>query len=164
MFPEMRRIKQQLSDQAAEAVLLRGTSGVLSLLGEDGYPYGVPLSYVYQNGKLLFHCATKGHKLDALRREEKCSFCVIDQDEIVPERYTTRYRSVIAFGTAKILEDPTQKRATIEALATRFNPHDPAGREQEIRDSWDHFCLVEMTIVHMTGKQSKELAQEEGSL
>ena len=74
MFPEMRRIKQQLSDQAAEAVLLRGTSGVLSLLGEDGYPYGVPLSYVYQNGKLLFHCATKGHKLDALRREEKCSF------------------------------------------------------------------------------------------
>ena len=164
MFPEMRRIKQQLSDQAAEAVLLRGTSGVLSLLGEDGYPYGVPLSYVYQNGKLLFHCATKGHKLDALRREEKCSFCVIDQDEIAPERYTTRYRSVIAFGTAKILEDPTQKRAAIEALATRFNPHDPAGREQEIRDSWDHFCLVEMTIVHMTGKQSKELAQEEGSL
>ena len=62
--------------------------GVLSLLGEDGYPYGVPLSYVYRNGKLLFHCATKGHKLDALRREEKCSFCVIGQDEIVPERYT----------------------------------------------------------------------------
>ena len=112
----------------------------------------------------MYKRQTKGHKLDALRREEKCSFCVIGQDEIVPERYTTRYRSVIAFGTAKILEDPTQKRAAIEALATRFNPHDPAGREQEIRDSWDHLCLVEMTIVHMTGKQSKELAQEEGSL
>ena len=62
MFPKMRRIKQQLSHQAAEAVLLRGTSGVLSLLGEDGYPYGVPLSYVYRNGKLLFHCATKAIK------------------------------------------------------------------------------------------------------
>lgn len=160
MFREMRRKSQQLSHAEAEAVLRRGTSGVLSLLGDEGYPYGVPLSYVYENGKLCFHCATSGHKLDAVRREEKCSFCVIDQDQVVPEKYTTYFRSVIAFGRVRILQEDCEKRAAVEKLSIRYCPGDEAGMEQELRDYWDKLCMLEMTVEHLTGKEAKELAKE----
>ena len=89
IFRPMRRKKQALSRQECEAVLKRGSSGVLALLGDGGYPYAVPLSYVYEDGRIYFHCARTGHKLDAIRKEEKASFCVIDQDRIVPEKFTT---------------------------------------------------------------------------
>ena len=92
MFREMRRKKQVLPQAEAEAVLRKGTSGVLSLAGDDGYPYGVPISYVYADGKLYFHSATSGHKLDAVRRNSKASFCVIDQDEIVPGDALRNYK------------------------------------------------------------------------
>ena len=101
MFREMRRNKQLLSSEETAAVLERGTSGVLALAGDQGYPYAVPISYVYDGEKIFFHCAKSGHKLDAIRREEKASFCVIDQDRIIPEEFTTYFRSVIAFGDRK---------------------------------------------------------------
>ena len=85
MFREMRRKKQLLSEEACIAVLDRGTSGVLAVSGDDGYPYTVPLSYVYCDGKIYFHSAKSGHKIDAIKNSSKVSFCVIDQDKIVPE-------------------------------------------------------------------------------
>ena len=119
MFREMRRKKQLLTPEESAAVLHRGTSGVLALAGDDGYPYAVPMSYVYDGAKLYFHCAKSGHKLDAIRRNCKASFCVIDQDQIVPEEYTSHFRSVIVFGAIRILEDDGEKRAAIEALALK---------------------------------------------
>ena len=101
MFREMRRKKQQMSGDACDELLFRGTSGVLALSGDDGYPYAVPISYVYDGEKIYFHCAKSGHKLDAIKRNPKASFCVIGQDQIVPEEYTTYFRSVIAFGISK---------------------------------------------------------------
>ena len=121
MFRDMRRKNQLLPQEEAEAILRQGTSGVLSLLGGGGYPYGVPLSYVYHNGKLYFHCAKAGHKLDAIRREGKCSFCVIDQDQVVAEKYTTLFRSVIAFGQVRVLEDDGEKHAALEALGWKVH-------------------------------------------
>lgn len=109
MFRPMRRHRQQLSQGDCAAILSRGTSGVLAVAGDGGYPYAVPLSYVYQEGTLFFHCAKAGHKLDALRRCSKASFCVIDQDQVVPPEYTTYFRSVIAFGRTRILEDEAEK-------------------------------------------------------
>lgn len=111
MFRPMRRHRQQLSQGDCAAILSRGTSGVLAVAGDGGYPYAVPLSYVYQEGTLFFHCAKAGHKLDALRRCSKASFCVIDQDQVVPPEYTTYFRSVIAFGRTRILEDEAEKQA-----------------------------------------------------
>lgn len=84
MFRELRRKKQLLPLGESAAVLARGTAGVLALSGDEGYPYAVPISYVYDGEKLYFHCAQSGHKLDAIRRNEKASFCVIDQNQIVP--------------------------------------------------------------------------------
>lgn len=160
MFREMRRKKQVLTKEEAAAVLRRGTSGVLAVCGDDGYPYAVPLSYVYADDKIFFHCAKTGHKLDGIARNEKVSFCVIDRDEVVPERYTTHYRSVIAFGKARVLEDETEKRAALEKLAERYSPGQTEGRAQEIKEQIDHLCMVEILVEHMTGKQAKELVKQ----
>ena len=95
MFRELRRKKQVLSEEESAKILKNGTSGVLALAGDNDYPYAVPISYVYDGEKLYFHCAGSGHKLDAIKRNPKASFCVIDQDLVVPEEYTSYFRSVI---------------------------------------------------------------------
>ena len=161
MFPAMRRKKQLLSQEETAAVLARGSSGVLALAGEDGYPYAAPLSYVYDGGRLYFHCARSGHKLDAIRRCEKASFCVIDQDQIVPEEYTSYFRSVIAFGRVRILEDEGEKRAAIEKLALKYAPDSTVeDRKQVIQKEWEPLCMLEMELDHVTGKEAIELIQD----
>lgn len=159
-FREMRRFRQQLSIQECETILARGTSGVLAVAGDGGWPYAVPLSYVYEEGKLLFHCARAGHKLDALRSEPRASFCVVDQDQVLPERYTTAYRSVIAFGQVHILEEPEQLRPGAERLGRKYYPEGPAqGLEREIDGALGHMAVLEMTVEHITGKQARELME-----
>lgn len=157
MFREMRRKNQVLSIEESMAVLDRGTSGVLAVCGDDGYPYAVPLSYVYHDSKIYFHCAKTGHKLDAIAKNNKVSFCVIDQDMIVPEEYTTYFRSVIIFGKARVLDDEAEKREALEKLAERYSPDHKPGRLQEIDRLFNQVCLVELAVEHMTGKEAIEL-------
>lgn len=159
VFRKMRRSRQQLSRAECEEILRRATSGVLAVSGDGGYPYAVPLSYVYEGGKLWFHCALSGHKLDAIRRDSRVSFCVVDQDQVVPAAYTTYFRSVILFGRARILEDHKEKLAALEKLAERYAPGDLEGRMIEIEKSFSRTCMVEITVEHMTGKAAIELVQ-----
>ena len=119
MFREMRRSKQRLPREVAVEILERNTSGVLALSGDEGYPYAVPMSYVYAEGKIYFHSAKNGHKIDAIQRNEKASFCVIDQDQIVPEKYTTLFRSVIVFGRRRLVEDMEEMRRIAATLAMK---------------------------------------------
>lgn len=161
MFREMRRKKQALSLEDCAAVLNRGTSGVLALLGDEGYPYAVPISYLYDGEKIYFHSAKSGHKLDAIRNYPKASFCVIDQDQIIPEEYTTYFRSVIAFGTVRTLEEEVEKRAVIEKLAFKYAPADTEeNRRKAIDREWAPLCMLEMTIEHLSGKEAIELIRE----
>lgn len=158
MFRKMRRKNQALSREEAAAVLDRGLSGVLALSGDDGYPYAVPISYVYDGGKLYFHCAKSGHKLDALQRNPKASFCVVDQDQIVPAEYTTYFRSVIVFGQLRVMEEGPKKRAAVEKLAVKYAPEDTdAHRGAVIDREWGSLCVLEMQVDHMTGKEALEL-------
>lgn len=160
IFREMRRGKQALSQAECREILRHGTSGVLALAGDGGYPYAVPLSYTYQDGKIYFHCAKSGHKLDALRREPKASFCVIAQDQVVPEEYTTYYRSVIAFGAVREMEDGPEKQAAVGALMQKYYPEDSReNREKYIHDSWAALCMLEFSIEHLTGKECIELTR-----
>ncbi len=160
MFREMRRKKQALSPQENADILYRGKSGVLALAGDNRYPYALPISYVYDGEKIYFHCAKSGHKLDAIQRNEKASFCVIDQDQIVPEQYTTYYRSVIVFGRIQVMGDEQKKRNAIEKLAAKYAPDDSAvSCENAINQGWERLCMLEMTIDCITGKQAKELVQ-----
>ena len=156
MFRQMRRKKQALSREECEEIFQQGTSGVLAVSGDDNYPYAVPMSYVFCENKIYFHCAKSGHKLDAVSRNEKVSFCVIGQDHIVPEQYTTHYKSVIVFGKIRILEDDTEKRTAIEKLAIKYAPNDTeSNRQKEIEKDWKPLCMLEMAIDHMSGKKRK---------
>lgn len=158
MFREMRRKLQQLDTTESVAILEKGTAGVLALSGDEGYPYTVPISYVYSDSKIYFHSAVNGHKIDAIKNSNKASFCVISQDNIVPEEYTTYYKSVIAFGRIRILEEDMEKRAAIELLARKYYPADTQeGRAGTIDKAWSRMSLLELTIEHMTGKAAKEL-------
>ena len=160
MFREMRRKNQLLSDAVSRDILEKNTSGVLSLMGDDGYPYGVPLSYVLVGDKLFFHCAKTGHKIDAIRREEKASFCVIDQDKVVSEEYTTHFRSVIAFGRVHILEGEEEKRNALRLLAGKYSAEQgEAGIEADIDKSFADVCMLQFDLEHVTGKEAIELVK-----
>ena len=158
MFREMRRKNQELSREECLAVLDRGTSGVLAVHGEGGYPYAVPLSYAYADGKLWFHCARAGHKLDAIIRDPKVSFCVTDRDQVVPLEYTTYFRSVILFGRARVLEDPAEIRAALERLALRYAPEDSQEHRQSVLEKGlPAVAIIEVAVEHLTGKEAIEL-------
>ncbi len=164
MFREMRRIKQALAPQECIRILEKGASGVLALSGDDGYPYAIPISYVYNDSKLYFHSARNGHKIDAVRQCQKASFCVIEQDHIVPEKYTTFYRSIIAFGRIRILEEEAEIRDSIEMLAVKYHPVDtPEGRLQAINRDFNRLCMIELSIEHLSGKEAIELVPQNPS-
>jgi len=159
-FRKMRRAGQLLEGKECIAILERNTAGVLSLLGDGGYPYGVPLSYVWQDGAVYFHCAKEGHKLDAIQNSPKASFCVIDQDQVVPEKYTTFFRSVIAFGCVQVLEDAQETQKALYALGKRYAPGETEERlAEEIEKSISRTTVVKLTIEHITGKEGIELAK-----
>lgn len=158
MFREMRRKKQMLSQEECVEILKNATSGVLALWGDEGYPYAVPISYVYDGERIIFHSAKSGHKLDAILRNPKASFCVIAKDDIVPEEYTSYFRSVIVFGTIRILEDEQEKLNSIEKLALKYAPEDTAeNRRKAVEREWAPLCMLEMTPEHISGKEAKEL-------
>ncbi len=160
MFREMRRKRQKLSREDCDAILREGSSGVLAVSGDNGYPYAVPLSYVYDGEHIYFHCAKSGHKLDAVKRNAKASFCVIGQDQVMPEEYTSYFRSVIVFGTVHVLEDEQEIRRTIEMLAVKYAPEDsPANRRRAVEREWDPLCMLELTVDHVSGKEAIELVR-----
>lgn len=155
----MRRNRQQLSREECECILGRCTSGVLALTGDGDYPYAVPLSYVYADGAIFFHSAVQGHKVDAIKRDCRCSFCVIEQDEIRPAEFTTYFRSVIAFGRIHILEDAAEKVQALRLLGRRYSPNDERGLQHEIDKSLDHVLLLCLDIEHLSGKEAIELTR-----
>lgn len=102
--------------------------------------------------------------MDAIRREPKASFCVIDEDRVVAREYTTHFRSVIAFGQVRELTDEQEKRAAIEKLALRYAPQDSEdNRQRAIEQDWKPLCMLEMTVEHLSGKEAIELIKEEAS-
>ena len=107
MFRKMRRAERELPEGQAKEILENGSYGVLALAGDGGYPYAVPLNYVYDGERIYFHCAAEGHKIDAIAWDNKCSFCVVENGGVIEDRFTTKYRSVIAFG--KIYEETDEK-------------------------------------------------------
>lgn len=132
---KMRRSKQALSNEKCIEILNKNTSGVLALCGNQMEPYALPISYVYENHKIYFHCAKSGYKLDLIQENNQVSFCVIDQDVIVPEKYTTYFKSVIVFGNIHMLEDDDEKQHAIETLAIKYSPDESIqNRQEEIKN------------------------------
>lgn len=161
-FRSMRRSRQQLSPDECEAILRTGSAGVLAVLGDGGWPYTVPMSYVWYDGCVYLHCARSGHKLDAIRACDKVSFCVVSQDRVVPEKYTTFYRSVVVFGTAAEVLDADESKAALAAMADKYHPAGaPGDRNQKINRQFPALTTIRLTPVHISGKQSLELTRKQ---
>jgi nitroimidazol reductase NimA-like FMN-containing flavoprotein (pyridoxamine 5'-phosphate oxidase superfamily) len=163
MFRDMRRKGQALPAEDIIAILESSPTGVLGVTGEDGYPYTVPLNFHYQDGKLFFHCAREGHKLDGIRKNDKVSFCVVGKDTVVPRSFATNYRSVIIFGRARIINDDEGRRSVLQGLIDKYSPGLREEGEREIEKDWDRVCIVEVRVVHMTGKAAQQSVQDADS-
>ena len=158
MFREMRRFRQQLSDEETAAILKNGKTGILGVNGDGGYPYTVPVNYVYSGGKIYFHGAKAGHKFDAMKANDKVSFCVIDKDDVVAEELTTYFRSVIAFGRVRILDDESEIIEAARILGLKYY-NVPEAVDREILRDLARLCCFEITVEHLTGKESIELVR-----
>ena len=154
-FREMRRKRQQLSEEESISILQKSTAGTLALLGDNDYPYAVPMLY--------FHSALSGHKVDAIRKCDKASFCVIAQDEVHPEKYTTFFRSVIAFGRIHIIEDEAEKLATARIFGNRYNPNQEKVLQKELESGLSRMLMIRFDIEHLTGKEAIELVRQKNN-
>lgn len=157
MFREMMRKKQQLPMEECVELLKSQPRGVLSLLGDDGYPYGLPIDHWYceEDGKLYFHCGKRGHKIDAIRNCDKASFCVMDEGFRREGEWALNIRSVIVFGRVHILPDQEQAIAITRRLSYKYTS-DTEFIEREIRQSGQNVLVFSLTPEHITGKLVNE--------
>lgn len=147
----VRRQDRGISLQQAEELLDRGEYGVLSTVGPDGQPYGVPLNYVYREGALYFHCALAGHKLDNLRHNARVSFCVVGATRVLPEQFATAYESAVVFGTAAEIGGPEREQALVWLLEKYCAPYLDEGRQyMAAKDRLT--CVVKIVVSHVSGK------------
>ncbi len=159
MFRPMRRYKQQLSEKETTKILEQGKTGVLGVTGDEGYPYTVPVNYVYYDGKIYLHCAKMGHKLDAIRQCSKVSFCVVEKDDVVADELTAYFRSAVIFGRARILEAEDEIVHAAMALGLKYYDN-PEAVNKEVQQSLDRLCCIEIRIEHITGKEAIELVRK----
>lgn len=151
MFREMLRKKQQLSQKECDEILKKELRGVLSVLGDDGYPYGMPLNHYYCDGKLYFHGGRKGHKIDAMRRCGKASFCVYDQGFRREGEWALNIKSVIVFGHIEFVEDQETINRLSAELSRKFTDDETYIRE-EIARSGERTLMFALIPEHITGK------------
>lgn len=152
MFREMRRKDKLKTYEENVQIMETCTNGIMSVIGDGGYPYGVPVSYAYSDGKIYFHCALEGHKLDAIKADPKVSFTVVGADNISPEKFTTTYKSVICFGKAEILESDADKQKALELIIEKYSKDFREGGLDYIKKMWDKTAVVQITVEHMSGK------------
>ena len=156
MFPKMRRIRQQMTDQAAINVLENAKTGALAVISENGYPYPVPMNFAYLDGKIYLHSANTGHKIDAIRKNDKVSFLVIDKDDVIEDKLTTAYRSVVVFGRARLISDDREKLVLIRRFALKYSKNMPA-IQADIDENLSSLSLIEIIPEHITGKEGMEI-------
>lgn len=154
MFREMRRSKQILSKEETIEILNKCTAGVLGVIGDEGYPYTVPVSYTYRDNKIYIHSAKEGHKIDSILRNNKVSFSVIGSLEVVPNTFTTHYTSVTLFGRARILEEDSEKRYAMESIVEKYSAEYMQEGLRIIEEGLNRVCLFEIAIEQMTGKRN----------
>ena len=157
MFRQMRRFKQQVSEETCHKVLREQPRGILSVLGDDGYPYGMPLDHWFSEAenKLYFHCAKEGHKLDAIKACDKVSYCVMDEGFRKEGEWALNINSVIVFGRMSIVTDDEKKREICTNICHKFTD-DEEYLQKELESAFPRVCCLELKIEHMTGKLVNE--------
>ena len=152
MFREMRSKANMLTNEEVENILKTSPNGTLALYGENGYPYSVPVNFVYSDGKIYFHGAAEGYKLDCMKKDPHVSFSVIGKDDIAKENFTTRFSSVIAFGTIRVIDTMEEKIPVLEAMVGKYSAEFMESGKELISKGCGSVAY-ELTIDHMTGKK-----------
>mgnify|MGYP000441122013 FL=1 len=152
MFREMRSKANMLTNEEVENILKTSPNGTLALYGENGYPYSVPVNFVYSDGKIYFHGAAEGYKLDCMKKDPHVSFSVIGKDDIAKENFTTLFSSVIAFGTIRVIDTMEEKIPVLEAMVGKYSAEFMESGKELISKGCGSVAY-ELTIDHMTGKK-----------
>lgn len=154
MFREMRlKEDNQLPQEQALEMLEKAQYGVMALDGDDDYPYTVPVNFVFDDNKIYFHGATEGHKVDAIKRSDKASFCVVTKADIVPDAYNCLFLSTVAFGRVRPAKDEQEKRKALELMIDKYSKGFEEGGRKYINASWDEVQAFVIELEHITGKK-----------
>ena len=152
---EMRRKEKMISQEEIMEVLETAEYGVLSTVSGDGIPYGTPVNFVFMDGAIYFHCATEGHRLDNIAANDNVCFTVVDSVELMPEQFNTRYRSVIAFGKAEVLENEEEKKAALLGIVKKLSPGFIESGMKYIDSSVNKAHVIRICVSEMTGKATR---------
>lgn len=157
MFRETRRKDRVLTAEEAEALLREQDHGILCVSGDGGYPYGVPVNYGYAGGKIYIHStAQSSHKLDGIRRNDKVSFTVVGQHDVVPEALSTNYSSVIVFGRARIITDGPELPSALLRMMSGLAPDMAEKAAEHCRRAAGAMVMLEIAPEHISGKARKQ--------
>ncbi len=156
---KMRRFRQELPIEECKRILTDVKYAVLAVSGDEDYPYAVPVNYVYDGEMSVYiHSARDGHKLDSIRRNPKCSLCIVEKDDVVPTEFTSYFRSVIIFGKVSIVTDGKEIYKALRILCEKYSPGlDAVG---EINKFFKEVCVVRIDIEAITGKEAIELVRQ----
>ena len=157
MFREIVRRKQALSQEECLEILMNARRGVLSVNGDEGYPYGMPMNHYYdpKDGKIYFHGGRSGHKIESMKKDDRVSFCVIDEGVKDPESWYYHFRSVIVFGRVEFIEDEETLKRTVKELSYKFTQDDEY-IDHEIEKDLNGTLMFAIVPEHITGKHVKE--------
>lgn len=153
MFRELTRKNKQISTEACIELLKSETRGILSVLGDDDYPYGMPMNHWYneEDGMIYFHCGNVGHRLDALKKHDKVSFCTYDKGYRNEGEWAWRVKSVIVFGRIEIIDDMETIIDITTKLSHKFTQDDEL-IQREIEKCAHRTLLLKLTPEHICGK------------
>jgi nitroimidazol reductase NimA-like FMN-containing flavoprotein (pyridoxamine 5'-phosphate oxidase superfamily) len=151
----VRRTDREISLHEAQELLSKGEYGVLSTVGKDGQPYGVPLSYAYRNNCLYFHCAIDGHKLENIESNPRVSFCVVGKTRVLPEKFATEYESAVAYGVASEVYG-AERQSALMWLLEKYSPGYIEEGNKYIDEKNHATKVVKLAIGHMTGKARRQ--------
>lgn len=152
MFREIRLKDRVVDHEKAIEIMVQGSYGVLSTIGEDGYPYGVPLNYTYIDNCICFHCAREGHKLENIDFNHKVSFCVVTKSDVLSNEFDTDYESAIAFGKATVVTDDSEKKDILLSVINKYSADYLTAGKNYVKKNWDETKVIKMRIEHLSGK------------
>jgi nitroimidazol reductase NimA-like FMN-containing flavoprotein (pyridoxamine 5'-phosphate oxidase superfamily) len=152
MFREIRLKENALDDKETIEIIKKGSFGVLSTIGEDGFPYGVPLNYTYFDNCICFHCAQKGHKIENIDVNNKVSFCVVTKSDVLANEFDTDYESAIAFGKATVVADDSEKKDILLSVLNKYSSEYIKAGNNYMKKYWDETKVVKIKIEYLSGK------------
>ena len=152
MFREIRRQERVLNESRVQELLHKGEYGVLSTTSIDGCAYGIPMSYVYENGAIYFHCAMDGHKVDNIIAYPLVSFCIVGNTKVLPEAFSTCYESVIVFGVIEIVKIDEEKSNALRLIVKKYSPGFEFEGNTYIEKALHKTRVLKLIVKRITGK------------